>query len=159
MLKFNMAEVKPLLEHTELAAKHKPCYGNPDTNKPGLLLVKDEGVYLISNGKPAQPNPAYTADPDNTATQLLVCYAEGHDPHKGDTWDADRQECGGDDFVEFIDAATVRKAMDEGNATMFVRFSAKRFIVFFSNKAKHVQDPVAEDYEEQLAAITEEDEQ
>ena len=66
-------------------------------DKPALMLVKDQGAYLMSmftiegagkDGRLEEPDPK-----DVTKTRLVVCYAEGHDPEKDeDFWE------GGDDF-------------------------------------------------------------
>ena len=64
---------------------------------PGLWLVKDEGIYLMSNGVTA----------DGTRVPLDPVYAKGYDPTKRDrmaVWDDARDAVGGDDFVEFLPA-------------------------------------------------------
>ena len=59
--------------------------------KPGLMLVKDRGVYLMSNGKPMLPG---------VGKGHKVVYAEGCNPLKDDDcWDASRMAMGGDDTV------------------------------------------------------------
>jgi hypothetical protein len=72
-----------------------PYYGTRpgEGEKPGLWLVGDEGVYIMSNGKLAE------------ATRALVIYAEQCHP-KGDLdwWDYKRRHFGADDGIEFIKA-------------------------------------------------------
>mgnify|MGYP000906993672 FL=1 len=72
-----------------------PYYGlRPgEGEKPGLWLVGDEGVYLMSNGKLVD------------GQQALVIYSEQCHP-KGDIdwWDYKRRHFGGDDGIEFIEA-------------------------------------------------------
>jgi len=78
-------------------SKDTPCR-KPYTNEPaeaGLLLVKDDGVYLMSAAK----TPLRREEGSESS---LVVYAEGHDPRDGDCWEDDRQVCGGDDFGEFL---------------------------------------------------------
>lgn len=61
-------------------------------------FVKDQGVYLMSG-----------TYPDNK-----VCYANGMNPHVDDFddwWDAARAICGGDDFVEALEASHVAVAV------------------------------------------------
>lgn len=64
--------------------------------KPGLWLVGDHGVYVMSNGKL----------PDNG--KPLVIYAEQCHPERNDDWfEVKRQTFGGDDGVDFIDAESL----------------------------------------------------
>jgi hypothetical protein len=66
---------------------------------PGLLFVHDQGVYCMSNGRPAQKSAT-----DDSAN---VAYAEGCDPFSGAPFDEwygkSRNLVGGDDFVEVFD--------------------------------------------------------
>ena len=60
--------------------------------KPGLILVKDDGIYLMSNG--------------GGEKSLNVAYASGYNPKvDGDVWDKCRDAVGGDDFALDIPAA------------------------------------------------------
>ena len=72
-----------------------PHYGlSPGKDeKPGLWLVGDEGVYIMSNGILAEKQ------------RPLVVYAEECDPKTNpDYWHYKRQHFGGDDGIEFLDA-------------------------------------------------------
>ncbi|WP_320202114.1 DUF3085 domain-containing protein (plasmid) [Agrobacterium sp. rho-13.3] len=61
--------------------------------RPGLWLVGDEGVYMMSSGKLAE------------GQRPLVVYAEECDPTTDpDQWHDKRRYFGGDDGVEFLDA-------------------------------------------------------
>jgi hypothetical protein len=72
-----------------------PYYGTRpgEGEKPGLWLVGDEGVYLLSNGKLAE------------GARPLVLYSEECHP-KGDIdwWDYKRRWFGGDDGIEYFAA-------------------------------------------------------
>lgn len=72
---------------------------SPETDaRPGLWLVGDEGVYLLSNGKLAE------------GQRPFVVYAEECDPKTNpDTWHYKRRHFGGDDGVEFIDAVELER--------------------------------------------------
>jgi hypothetical protein len=66
--------------------------------RPGLWLVGDEGVYIMSNGRLAD------------GQRPLVVYAQECDPKTNpDDWHYKRQHFGGDDGVEFLDAAVLMK--------------------------------------------------
>lgn len=66
--------------------------------RPGLWLVGDEGVYIMSNGRLTD------------GQRPLVVYAQECDPKTNpDDWHYKRQHFGGDDGVEFIDAAVLIK--------------------------------------------------
>lgn len=105
--RFKTSEVLPLIKHALAATEFDMGYEGmsdeqyvelgmtpPKTrtpNGPALLLVHDQGVYLMSNGIPR------SAD--------AVAYAEGCDPKVGefDEWyGKSRDLVGGDDFVEVI---------------------------------------------------------
>ncbi|UOK73809.1 DUF3085 domain-containing protein [Ancylobacter polymorphus] len=61
--------------------------------KPGVWLVGDEGVYIMSNGKLAE------------GQRSLVVYAEECDPKTNpDYWHYKRQYFGGDDGIDYLDA-------------------------------------------------------
>lgn len=77
-----------------------PYHGiSPDSDAcTGLWLVGDEGVYAMSNGKLAGSQRA------------LVVYAEECNPQTSpDYWHYKRQYFGGDDGVEFLDAAEIER--------------------------------------------------
>ena len=79
-----------------MAATGCPITAYP--RKHRLWLVGDEGVYLISNGKLSK------------GQRPLVVYAEECNPQTNtDCWHYKRQHFGGDDGVEFIDAALLQK--------------------------------------------------
>ncbi len=78
---------------------HYGLYPGKD-EKPGLWLVGDEGVYLLSNGILAKDQRA------------LVVYAEECDPSTNpDHWHYKRRHFGGDDGVDFLDAVELERLM------------------------------------------------
>ena len=129
MLKFDLREVAPILEHSEKSPEHKGIYGDMRFAKPGLWLVHDQGVYLMSNGKPSQED---TSKPEGE--NLRVAYAEGCEPNADsfDWYQRSRDEVGGDDFVEYIAAKDVRKAIDSGMRWMNVKVSSEAFEIGYS---------------------------
>ncbi len=77
-----------------------PHYGfsSSESEKPGLWLVGDEGVYLLSNGRLAE------------GERPLVVYAAECDPATNpDHWHYKRQYFGGDDGVDFLDAVEIER--------------------------------------------------
>lgn len=80
-----------------------PYYGTRpgEGELPGLWLVGDEGVYILSNGKLAD------------GQKPLVVYAE-QCPPRGDIdwWDYKRRHFGADDGIEFIDAERLTPLFD-----------------------------------------------
>lgn len=105
-LSFAGADLVPLIEHARHSKDHSMPYGH-GRKEPGLLLVKDDGIYLMSNGRPGQ-----SAEKDAT-TKLRVAYAKGYEALSGTPaqrsaqYDKIRAAVGGDDFVEFLGLSSV----------------------------------------------------
>lgn len=100
-LAFRREEVWEQLEHSRVRDEHSPIHGRP--TGPGVFLVHDEGVYLMSTGR-----PRLMLDPDDQEnTRSKVAYALGMDPYQ-DGWETAhemaRYVVGGDDFGEFLPA-------------------------------------------------------
>ena len=127
-LHFNQALVRQLLDHSRAATERSPSLdqlyegrfrrdgkdadldnlgsGNfptsddvdPTKIPPGLWLVGDQGVYLMSNGK-----PALLVDPADT--RHVVAHAAEANPAGGVEawWDVKRAAFGGDDGVVFLE--------------------------------------------------------
>jgi hypothetical protein len=127
-LHFDRVLVARLLAHAEAAETHsptldqlftpafqkEPVIGRMPTNDDidvtripaGLMLVGDQGVYLMSNGKPCLP------DPDGAPN--LVAYAKEADPRgaSDDWYDVKLASFGGDDGAEFLSADVIRQALE-----------------------------------------------
>jgi Protein of unknown function (DUF3085) len=120
-LMFPADKVRVLIEHALASKQHRPSYeqayaelGNAwfegkvksevlyDKIKPALHLVKDDGIYLMSNGVPELMGDVFGQDSG------ACVYAVGYEPLKaGDPgWDERyekiRAAVGGDDFVEAV---------------------------------------------------------
>jgi hypothetical protein len=102
---FNIAQVRPLLDHSLRARRHRSLYGYKHTARPGLFLVRDLGVYLMSNG-----NPGLRA-----GKHVQVVYAKRHD----------RMHYCGDDFAEFISARNLEKIVKRATRSGKKTFSVK----------------------------------
>ncbi|MBX5173523.1 DUF3085 domain-containing protein [Rhizobium sp. NZLR1b] len=107
MLSFPLASVREVIARGRTDAKANGGFRNPyyglrpgKGEQPGLWLVGDHGVYLMSNGiLPDRARP-------------LVAYAEECNPNSNDDWfDVKRRTYGGDDGVDFIDAKQLETMM------------------------------------------------
>ncbi len=76
----------------------------------GLWLVKDDGIYLMSNAE-------QQAEPK-------VVYARGYDPHQGEVWDKCQRVMGGDDICEFVPADAFRDVTAENCVAAVVRVTS-----------------------------------
>jgi hypothetical protein len=106
-LTFDKKTVQELMDHAKAAPENSLPYDKPSSKSPkGLWLVGDQGIYLMSNGKPALPR-------DDKEEGSKVCYADQCNPNKmefDDWWSNKREAFGGDDGVEFIPMNVLEKA-------------------------------------------------
>ena len=107
MFSFSVTDVRGVITRGRIDAFLKGGFCNPhgltpgQNERPGLWLVGDEGVYIMSNGKLAEDQ------------RPLVVYAQECDPKtNSDYWHYKRQHFGGDDGVEFLDAAELVKLIN-----------------------------------------------
>ncbi|PRD43526.1 DUF3085 domain-containing protein [Phyllobacterium phragmitis] len=108
MFTFPLDKVREIIARGQSDAAANGGFRNPyyglrpgEGERPGLWLVGDEGVYILSNGKLAEGQKA------------LVCYAEECNPSSNpDYWHYKRQHFGGDDGIEFLDADEVMRLLD-----------------------------------------------
>jgi hypothetical protein len=106
---FPIAQVREILEHSKASKKHKAPYGM-GKGEPGLWLVGDQGIYLMSNGDPGFLRPGGGA---------VIVYAEESNPDKMefDEWYGNKREIfGGDDGVEFLPLAMIERALSKPKA-------------------------------------------
>ena len=113
MFTFTVTEVRAVIMRGRIDAFNNGGFRNPyygtrpgEGEKPGIWLVGDEGVYILSNGKLAE------------GSRALVIYAEQCHP-KGDIdwWDYKRRHFGADDGIEFIDAERLLPLFDRNLRT------------------------------------------
>lgn len=88
-LKFPALEVAKAMAHARSAQENWATYGVGEAG-PQLWWVKDDGVYVMSNGRPRDDGEA-------------VVYAVGYHRTDAGVWERARAVCGGDDFAEPID--------------------------------------------------------
>jgi len=118
---FDLAALRPIVEHTLSASEHAPTFGQTPPIAPALWVVKDDVIYLMSNGRPRQMADGSSATGQDQDGQSLVVYAEGFDPVKADpmaVWSAARKAVGGDDFGEPLPAEWFKDALDRGERTI-----------------------------------------
>lgn len=95
-LRFNPDDVRKVWEHSK-ASKHWRKVWGEERHEPYLLLVHDQGVYLMSPGIP------HLEKSEEQPESSWVAYAEGCNPDKqefDDWWHTSRGLVGGDDFAE-----------------------------------------------------------
>jgi hypothetical protein len=117
MFTFSVTDIHAVIARGRIDAFANGGFRNPHyglapgkDERPGLWLVGDEGVYLLSNGKLAEGQRA------------LVVYAEECDPKSNpDTWHYKRQHFGGDDGIEFLDAVMLVKLIAAASGASHLR--------------------------------------
>lgn len=127
-LTFSWKALQKAFEEIDSAATARALYGTP-TGK-GLWLVGDDGVYLM-------PNTTDGIHHNNNAPRVVV-YAEECNPktmHFDDWWAVKRATFGGDDGVEFIDAAELRalaRRLPRPPNFLAITFAPGKFALSFS---------------------------
>lgn len=133
---FAAADVRRLVEHTLRAPEQAEYMVDFDgktgqaimakPEAPAVILVHDQGVYLMSNGTP--PDLLKEGEP-----RRYCAYAEGCHPEKNDDWwDTARDLVGGDDFAETLPwARQMKEALDKGATHIVVKMSTRRLELTF----------------------------
>jgi hypothetical protein len=105
VLRFDLTIVRRLLDHTRNSHEWMPTYRGAHA-EPGLWLVADHGVYLMSNGQPAIDAKGHPIPVGDTSrARRLIAMAEGCDPEVDafdDWWAIHNALQGGNDFLEFV---------------------------------------------------------
>lgn len=112
-LHFLKRDVEKLLEHTKNSEEYVGIYGDGSTLQPGLLIIANEGVYLVSNGKPGlfRDGAEQNVTLDNPA---FVVYATECNPNtlQEEEWRPVKDELfGGHDDVDFLEADFIEAAL------------------------------------------------
>lgn len=102
ILHFKRTDVEKLIQNSLAATEHKTLYEQPHTAAPGLWLVGDDGIYLMSNSKEGLK---VESDMPSEAPHFVV-YARECDPKNKeaaeDWWSVKRAAFGGDDGADYI---------------------------------------------------------
>jgi hypothetical protein len=105
------AELVLLLLNNSLTAKEwrrTYWFSDESEEQPGLWLVGDRGVYLISNSKEGVLKPESTPE----RPSHVVAYARECDPTTDDNWVENKiKYFGGDDLVYFVDAESIQRGL------------------------------------------------
>ena len=128
MFTFPIMAVRKVIARGEADAAANGGFRNPyyglkpgQGEKPGLWLVGDEGVYIISNGKLADGE-----------TPLVVYSSECHPKGNPDWWDYKRRHFGGDDGIEFIDADLLIPSFNRNFGATHLRVQLTEHAISFS---------------------------
>lgn len=120
-LHFNRNKVAEVIAAVENGSGHVEPYtgepwGTPERNRPGIMLVGDQGVYIIGN-EDREQSPSESG---------LVAYAKGCDPKKdADWWERKNASFGGDDGAEFLSLEEAKRLL-LGKARPFVEISPEQ---------------------------------
>jgi hypothetical protein len=101
---------------------HMPTESEIDPKKiaRGLWMVTDQGVYLMSPGKPAIPGA--------NGSMNLVVYAQGCNPHiDEDYYDNKRMIMGGDDGVDKVPLDFLKNAISNGAHKLIIKISETEY--------------------------------
>lgn len=131
--------------HAMQAPQHQMGYESDLTPAPGLLFVHDQGVYLMSNGRPAD------TDDSKPSGSSYVVYAAGCNPHDeqcDDWYETSRDLVGGDDFVEVLPLEDMQQFMT--NCTQYDEFVVE---VTSNNLSAFFRKPKARISTRQTAAV------
>jgi hypothetical protein len=112
VLEFDAERVKKIVEHVKSATSYPPLYGAEIG--PAVLLVGDQGVYLMPNATPPLMADGTVGEPGK-AGRRYVAYAKGINPDADEFdawWEAKQNSFGGDDGVESLPLAEIETAMD-----------------------------------------------
>ena len=87
--------LRSIIAHSLAHPRCKVPYTSRHLNGPALLLVHDDGVYLMS----ASVEPQLV---EHNSERRVVSYADGCRPSDEDCWEHSRELVGGDDFSELL---------------------------------------------------------
>lgn len=117
MFTFPIPAVRKVIERGIADAADNGGFRNPyygirpgEGETPGIWLVGDQGVYIMSNGKLAD------------RMRPLVVYAEEcHPTGNPDWWHYKQRHFGGDDGIEFLEAEGVLRLINADMALTHLR--------------------------------------
>ncbi len=120
---FENKDVLRCVEHALAAPEHSMTYGYEGEPVPALSWVKDDGIYVMSNGRPHDLDERHTGPSE----KCHVCYAKGYDPRTGDVWDKCRDAVGGDDFSEIIELTDQMVSDIRAGSNLILKVTSSNF--------------------------------
>ncbi|MGW4368044.1 hypothetical protein ACWEKT_20615 [Nocardia takedensis] len=127
---FPLAAVLELAEHAMVAQQHAPY--STQAGGPSLICGKDDGIYLVSNGLPAQPSTRT----DPTHFGMHAVHAHGHE--SGTHWHGGPPL--GDDFRQHLPLTT--PATEDGQRLIDLLRAAptdRWLVIVMSTDAFHLE--------------------
>lgn len=123
ILKFNRDDVLRVIRHAMAAPEHSRGYGDNQPARPCLILVHDQGVYLMSNGTPRD----LRAEGSDSS---FAAYAKGMDPDKDEGWwERARNAVGGDDFGEYLEITPELAEDIENGGVLSIRITSTQIAI------------------------------
>jgi hypothetical protein len=110
VLHWDVETIRPLWEHALCAGDWREPH-SPQGRGPGLLLVKDLGCYLMSNGEPGWARPNRTH---------VVAYSD--ELGEEERWGFLARLCGPEDFTDLIDTETCLRVFSRRGGRLVVTF-------------------------------------
>ena len=128
-LRFANAGVRRCIEHALAAPDQGRAFGDLEPSPPSLVLVKDDGIYLVSSGLP------FDQDETRSEPYKFCVYAEGYDPRRGDVWQSCQEAVGGDDFCESLPIDAGLTAAVRAGAAVLIEVTETELRVFTEEPA------------------------
>jgi hypothetical protein len=132
ILKFDVVLVWRLVDHARNAKKSLPNYDQRKP-KPGLWLVGDSGVYLMSNGSPAMDFNGHLIKKDGLeGVRRLTAAALGCDPSYNafeDWWAIHNAIAGGNDFSFFIPIGEFEEVLPECKSQIVILSKDEQYLI------------------------------
>ena len=151
-IRFDSAEVATQVRHALCSPQHRPTFNelsNPNFHKGGVVkigehgfpdaqnidlskvpaalwLVKDQGIYLMSNGDPRLLLEPGSTDP---CARSRVAYAHGFNPGTNHDWFERLSVLDGDDFASALPAEWFAKAEETHTRSLFLNVTKKHITV------------------------------
>lgn len=113
ILTFDKEKVKRLYDHSRVSRNHMTAYDGKQY--PGLALVSDHGIYLMSTGRPGLRQDG-TAGELKEGERFFVVYAHEVDPTAmlfEEWWENKIAAFGDDDGVEYLRMDEVRRWLSD----------------------------------------------
>jgi len=120
---FKTSEIKRCVQHS----LNSTNWGM-ECDEPSILFVHDQGVYLMSNGTPADMEGEQSA---------YVAFAKGCNPKKDDDWwEEARFLVGGDDFGETLPISQKTLQLCNEYNEMHIKVSEEQLEIVFAKPKK-----------------------